>query len=266
MKNFQINTDNMGNFIYSRVSIEPEGAMNKIYQMIENMPPSEYGKETKTVVETFYTEEEIKKPYNNGETEYPITENGVNYGWLYDNVGTKWITVGIEDDIRVESPSYIPDGFLIKLYSLCIDDFENVSLICKWYNENEIECGTVLIKKGIYTEDQKLLSYEQISDPSYGVTGEEPIDELRGWLISQVDDESYTKPSEIKEMTEKDLREMFEDWKNQEKWDNIVDEQENMFYSCEEAIDTEDFNFPVSVIKKIAYVKYVMITDCYPFK
>lgn len=256
----------MSNFIYSRVLIEPKEAMDKICNMIESMPPSEYGKETKTVIQTFYTEEEINKPYNNGENEYPITENGVLYGWLYDNVGTKWISVGIDDDIRIESPSYIPDGFLIKLYSLCINDFENVSITCKWYNENEIECGTALIKNGIYTEDEENLTYEEIGDPAYELTGDELIEDVREWLLSQVNDKSYTKPSDIQKMSEEELRGVFEDWKNQGKWDYISEAQENMFYSCEEAIDTEDFNFPITKVKKIASVKYELIKDCYPFK
>ena len=78
----------MANFIYSRVTIEPSEAMDKICDMIDNMPEAKYGEETKAVVQTFYTEEEINRPYNNGETEYPITETGVMHGWLYDNVGT----------------------------------------------------------------------------------------------------------------------------------------------------------------------------------
>ena len=51
----------MGNFIYSRVTIEPKEAMDKICKMIEDMPESEYGKETKTLVETFYSEEDSEK-------------------------------------------------------------------------------------------------------------------------------------------------------------------------------------------------------------
>lgn len=210
----------MANFIYSRVTIEPSEAMDKICDMIENMPQSEYGKETTTVVKTFYTEEELKKPYNNGETEYPITDTGVNHGWLYDNVGTKWITIGVDEDIRIESPSYIPDGFLIKLYSLCVNDFEDVRITCKWYDEGETECGTSLIWNGIYAEDQYYI------------------------------EEGY-------EDTELD---------NEKKWDDISEKQESMYYSCEEAIETEDFDFPISKVRKVANVKYEMVTDCYPFQ
>ena len=209
----------MGNFIYSRVTIEPSEAMDKICDMIENMPQSEYGKETTTVVKTFYTEEELKKPYNNGETDYPVTDTGVNHGWLYDNVGTKWLTVGVDDDIRIESSSYIPDGFLIKLYSLCVNDFEDVSVTCKWYDEEQTECGTALIWNGIYAEDQYYI------------------------------EEEY-------EDTELD---------NERKWDDISEKQEDIFRDCEEAIETGDFDFPISKVKKIANMKYEMVTDCYPF-
>ena len=69
----------MANFIYSQVTIEPEEAMDKICNMFDNMPNAEYGQETKVIVQTFYTEDELKKPYNNGETEYPITDSGVNH-------------------------------------------------------------------------------------------------------------------------------------------------------------------------------------------
>jgi len=255
----------MANHVFSRVTIEPEEAMDKICSIIENIPNVPYGMETKAIVETFYTEKEISAPYNGGQTENPITESGVNHGWLYDNVGTKWIQVGIDDDIRIESPAYIPDGFLIKLYSLCVNEFDDVRLVCKWYDETETQCGTAVIWKGIYAEDEEYLEDGDISDPAYYVTGDEDLDEVKEWLLSQVSEDSYMKPEEIEEMDEDSLRELFEDWKNQGKWDYISDAQDNMYNSCEEAIDTEDFDFPVSKVKLIAKRKYDMIENCYPF-
>jgi len=234
--------------------------------MIGDMTESEYGKETKTIVETFYTEEELKKPYNNGETEYPITEEGVKHGWLYDNVGTKWITVGIDDDIRIESPSYIPDGFLIKLYSLCINEFENVSLTCKWYDEGTTICGTTFIKDGIYVEDETYLEGDEISDPNYNVTGDEEVDDVKEWLLSQINKNSSIKEGDIESMDEDSLRETFEWWKNENKWDTITDIHDDMFSNCEETIETKGLEFFVAKVKKIANVKYDMIKDCYPFK
>ena len=255
----------MANFIYSQVTIEPEEAMDKICDMIESMPRAEYGKETTQVVKTFYTEEELNRPYNGGETQYPITDSGVMHGWLYDNVGTKWITVGIDDTIRIESPSYISDGFLIKLYSLCVDEFDDVRLTCKWYDETETQCGTAVIWNGVYTEDEENLDDEDISDPAYEPNGEEDIDEVKEWILDQITEDSYMKSEQIEEMDEEELRELFEDWKRQGKWDYISERQESMYYSCEEAIDTEDFEFPISKVKRIANKKFTMIENCYPF-
>jgi hypothetical protein len=255
----------MANFIYSQVTIEPSEAMDKICDIIEAMPRVEYGKETTEVVKAFYTEEELNRPYNNGETQYPITDTGVMHGWLYDNVGTKWITVGIDDTIRIESPSYIPDGFLIKLYSLCVDEFEDVRLTCKWYDESETNFGTAVIWNGVYTEDEEAIESDEIEDAGYEPTGEEDIDEVKDWILGEVTEDSYTKPEEVEAMSEEELREMFEDWKRQGKWDHISDRQESMYYSCEEAIVTEDFQFPISKVKRIANKKYTMIENCYPF-
>jgi hypothetical protein len=255
----------MANFIYSRVTIEPAEAMDKICDMIEAMPAAEYGKETLQVVKTFYTEEELNRPYNNGETQYPITDSGVMHGWLYDNVGTKWISVGIDDDIRIESPSYISDGFLIKLYSLCVDEFEDVKLTCKWYDEFETNIGTAVIWNGVYTEDEESMNSENICDPAYYATGEEDINEIKDWILSETTEDSFTKAEEIEKMNEEELRDIFEQWKNELKWDYISERQESMYYSCEEAIETEDFQFPISKVKKIANKKFSMIENCYPF-
>jgi hypothetical protein len=255
----------MANFIYSRVTIEPAEAMDKICDMIEAMPAAEYGKETTQVVKTFYTEEELNRPYNNGETQYPITDSGVMHGWLYDNVGTKWISVGIDDDIRIESPSYISDGFLIKLYSLCVDDFDDVRLTCKWYDEFETNIGTAVIWNGVYTEDEESMDSENICDPAYYATGEEDINEIKDWILSETTEDSFTKAEEIEKMNEEELRDIFEQWKNELKWDYISERQESMYYSCEEAIETEDFQFPISKVKKIANKKFSMIENCYPF-
>ena len=115
-----------------QVTIEPQEAMDKICDMIESMSRADYGKETKVIVESFYTEEEIKSTYGNGQTEYPITEDGVNHSWLYDHVGSKWLTVGIDDDIRIESAGSTPDGFLIKLYNICSNEFNIKSKLIRY--------------------------------------------------------------------------------------------------------------------------------------
>jgi hypothetical protein len=236
----------MANTIFSKVTIEPQEAMDKICNMIESMPRADYGKETKVIVESFYNEEEINSPYGNDQTEYPITENGVNHNWLYDYVGSKWITVGIDDDIRIESAGSTPDGFLIKLYNICSSEFENVVVDCKWYSESETECGVAKVMNGIYTEDESFLETDEIWDPAYYVEGDEDIEDVKEYLTSQ--NSEYLTEEKVNEMDEDDLRDTFSQWKNEEKWDDISNKWDDMLSSCEEAIDTEDWDFPISKI------------------
>ncbi len=236
----------MANTIYSRVTIEPQEAMDKICNMIENMPQAAYGKETKTIVESFYSEDEIKAPYGDGETEYPITEEGVKHNWLFEHVGSKWVTIGIDDDIRIESASSTPDGFLIKLYNICSKEFDNVVVDCKWCDEGETECGVSKVMNGIYTEDQSFLECDEIWDPGYYVNGDEDIEDIKEYLIDQ--NSEYLTESEIDSMDEDSLRDTFSQWKNEGKWDEISNLWDNMLSSCEEAIETEDWEFPISKI------------------
>jgi len=265
----------MANHVYAQITIEPNEAMDKICNMIESMEESlntgtfiantDFAKHNEAVVKTFYTKEEIEAPYNRGETEYPLTENGVKHGWLYDNVGTKWIQLGIDDTIRTESPGYVPDGLLIKFYSLVAAEFDDVTIEAKWYDESERQCGFTYIYDGFYTEDEEWLKDEEISDPAYEATGEEDIDDVRQWILSEITDESFMTKAEVQEMDEDELRDLFADWKSQGKWNYMTDAQDRMRDSCIEAVDTRDLEFPISKVKQIANRRYKIIEKCYPF-
>ena len=237
----------MANIIYSRVTINPEEAFDYIYNIIENMPNVDYGQETKLIVETFYTEDELKAPYNEGQTEYPITESGVMHGWLYDNVGSKWLMLGLEDDIRIESANYTPEGFLIKMYKMCTEKFEDVELKCQWWDENETHCGVAVIKNNIITQDENFLDSDGMFDPAYNIEGDEDIESVKEYL-KESDSNGYL---DLDVMDEDEIRDVFSDWKNEEKWEAISDGWLNMYSSCEEAIDTEDFEFPITSVKSI---------------
>jgi hypothetical protein len=250
----------MANTIYNNITIEPEEAMDKICEMFDGT-----NGETTSIVKAFYTEEDLKRPYNNGETEYPITDDGVLISWLYDNVGTKWITGGVDDCIKLETANYLPDGFLIKLYQICVTEFEDVKVTCNWYDEYETNCGTAIVRDGVYTEDEETLEEDSINDPAYSVTGEEDFEEVKEWVLSQITEDSYTSKEEMEERDEDDIRDTFEQWKNESKWEFITSAWENMGYSCEEAIDTDDMEFPISKVRRIAKKKFEMIENCYPF-
>ncbi len=230
----------MANTYYTRVTIEPTEAMDKICNMIENMPNSDYGQETKALVQTFYTQEEIQKDGN------PISETGVDHDWLYKNVGCKWVTIGIDDDIRMESASSTPEKFLAKLYNICSEEFEDVSVTAKWWDEGETECGVSVVKMGIYAEDNELIESDGVFDPGYQADGEEDIDDITEYLT-----DNNMSQEELDEMDEDDIRSTFEQWKNEEKWDYISNSWDNMINSCLEAIETEDFEFPIGKVVKI---------------
>ena len=53
------------------------------------------------------------------------------------------VSTTFNDNYRIQSilKNMNPDGFLIKLYSLCVDEFDDVRLTCKWYDETETQCG-----------------------------------------------------------------------------------------------------------------------------
>ena len=250
----------MATTIYNKITIEPQEAMDKICDRFDGIKG-----DTTSIVKEFYTEEDLKRPYNGGETEYPITDKGVLIAWLHDNVGTKWIEGGVDDDIRLETANYLPDGFLIKLYQICVAEFDDVKIVCKWYNEYETQCGTAVVRDGVYTEDEEDLVDETIEDPAYSATGEEDFDLVKEWVLSQITENSYLSKEEILERSEEDIRDTFEQWKNESKWEFIADAWENMRWSCEEAIDTDDMDFPVAKVKRIAKKKFEMIGGCYPF-
>lgn len=248
----------MANFIYSKVTIFPQEAMDKICGLIENIPDLPFGQETKAVVETFYKEElEIDSNI--------ISENKVDHFWVSNNIGTNWINISLEDDyIMVNSPSIIPDGFFVKLYSLCIKEFEDVQIYCKWWDETETQCGVSLTKDGFYTEHEAFMESESIYDTSYFPSGFEDIDLVKDWVNSNLDTDFQHE--DINSMDENNLRDLFSDWKENEKWNTIYKNWGQMYDLCSDAIKNPYAETPILKIKKIATKKFEMIKDCYPFE
>jgi hypothetical protein len=263
----------MSNFIYSRVIIEPQEAMDKILTIVKELPSVPFGQETKRAVESFYDSDDLKR--NIDETEYsdnnydnPIINDTVHHSWLKSHVGTSWINIYFNEDdnnIGIDSPSVIPTGFLIKIYSILIKEFDDVKIYCRWWDETETQCGVALIKDGIYTEDECFFDSEYIHDTSYSPSGFEDINQVINWIGFRLDD---TKPftfEELNHMLEDDVRDIFYDWKIEEKWSTFTNNWNMMISECEKAIDEKDFDPPLTKIKKIAHKKYHMIQDCYPF-
>jgi hypothetical protein len=236
----------MANFIYSKVTIEPEEAMGKVCDMIRKMPNVEFGKETKNVIDTFYPD---------------YSEDTIDFNWLQNNIGTNWINVFLEDDeINMNSPTIIPAGFLIKLYEICIKDFEDVSITCKWWDETETQCGLALVHSGFYTEDEAYLESESIYDPSYQPSGFEDINVVKDWIQTMLQIEDFNS------MSEDDIRDLFENSKIDEKWDTISNNWSQMSQLCDESIKNPHEETPILKLKKIAKMSFEMIPNCYPFE
>ena len=247
----------MANFIYSKVTIQPQEAMDKICGMIQSMPNVPFGQETKTIIQTFYQD------VNESEI---FTNNMVNHDWSQNNIGTHWINVNIEDDyITINSPSIIPDGFFVKLYSLCISDFDDTEIYCQWWDETETQCGVALVKEGMYTEDEVYMDSEEIYDTSYYTSGFEDISLVKDWIKFKLNSESSLKPDDIDTMDEDNLRDLFSDWKEDEKWSTINNNWVNMYQLCNNSIKNPEDESSIIKIKTIAKKKFEMIPDCYPF-
>lgn len=193
----------MSNTVNCRVQIwASDEATDKIYEMVESLPKVEYGLETKAIVEHFYTDSEIMSDGTN-----PISEKGVNITWLNKWVGCKWISVHIDDEIRIES-AHTPNGFIVKLWSIATQIDPECQVICKW--TDEVQVGTILVKNGLCAESYQLLDDDLESDELYDI-------------ISELQDSTNS--------------------------------------SCEEAIDTEDFDFPDVKMYRIANKKWEIVDN-----
>jgi hypothetical protein len=237
----------MANTIYNIITIEPVEAMDKICELLDSQENLGYGKETTAIVKVIYNQNDLKRNlkdrlYKNGTTDNPITDDGVDNGWCFDNIGVKWIMGGVDDDIKIDSANYTPDGLLCKLYELALEvDPLNAEVHCKWYDEFETEFGTSYIKNGIYTE-----TYD---------------DDLEFMSLDEAD--------------------MDCDEYGLIKWDEIIDVWKKQRLLCSEAIgenDDVDFEFQISKVVRIADLdgeydeeketlvgKFVMLENYYPF-
>jgi hypothetical protein len=193
----------MANTVYSTINIwASDRATDKLINMVNSLPKSKSDLETKDIVNHFYSDSEIMSlGYN------PVTETGVDIKWLNKWVGCKWISVRVEDDIKIES-AHIPNGFAIKLWTIAAEIDPDCQLTCNWTDETQ--AGTVYIKNGICAE-----SYVDIE----------------------------------------------EDLESDELWDAITEAQDSRVSSCEEAVDTEDFDFPDVKMYRIANKKWEVVSN-----
>ena len=214
------------NTIYSRITIEPEQAMVKICDIFDSIEG-----DTKSIIKAFYDKEDFDN------------------SWMIDNVGSEFIESEIEADILLQTRDNHPDLFLKKLYNFCKDEFADVKIVCNWFDENEIEIGTLVISNDIHTEDNETLECDSIYDPAYRIEGDEDIEDIKEWLNELVEDYNYE--IDIEDKDDDEIRDLFSEWRNEYKWDYITNSWNNMKAGCDEAIKTKDFSFPIKIVKSM---------------
>jgi hypothetical protein len=117
----------------------------------------------------------------------------------------------------------------------------------------------------MYTEDEIYMDSEDIYDTSYYPSGFEDIIIVKDWVKFKLNPESSLNPDDIDNMDEDDVRDLFSDWKEEEKWITIENNWSTMFKLSQDAIKNPEIETPITKIKTIAKRKYEMIQDCYPF-
>tara|TARA_B110000902_G_C14120912_1_gene518173 strand:+ start:403 stop:984 length:582 start_codon:yes stop_codon:yes gene_type:complete len=86
--------------------------------------------------------------YSNIETD--DSGENVKISWLYDNVGSKWITLSDTTDTgawNIESANYTPEEFWIHIFKLCIEIYPNAIIEVIYEDENYSRVGAFVVKK-----------------------------------------------------------------------------------------------------------------------
>ena len=197
--------------IYSSVFIEPIEAKNTICEIIDFINDKE---NISDVVNILYSKTEFDSK------------------WLKENVGVNDLIIDYDDEsLSLHSENKIPKGLLKRFYKVLSNIHDNVSIVAKCTDIDNTQLNLILIRDGIYTEEELYLN---VSD--------------------YVDNNKSEK--EILEENDVDINgdaDYIESVYNQIVC-NLKYEKMNELYSlmyewCLEAILTKNFDYPISTVE-----------------
>lgn len=197
--------------IYSSVFIEPIEAKNTICEIIDFINDKE---NISDVVNILYSKTEFDSK------------------WLKENVGVNDLIIDYdEESLSLHSENKIPKGLLKRFYKVLSNIHDNVSIVAKCTDIDNTQLNLILIRDGIYTEEELYLN---VSD--------------------YVDNNKSEK--EILEENDVDINgdaDYIESVYNQIVC-NLKYEKMNELYSlmyewCLEAILTKNFDYPISTVE-----------------
>ena len=197
--------------IYSSVFIEPIEAKNTICEIIDFINDKE---NISDVVNILYSKTEFDSK------------------WLKENVGVNDLIIDYdEESLSLHSENKIPKGLLKRFYKVLSNIHGNVSIVAKCTDIDNTQLNLILIRDGIYTEEELYLN---VSD--------------------YVDNNKSEK--EILEENDVDINgdaDYIESVYNQIVC-NLKYEKMNELYSlmyewCLEAILTKNFDYPISTVE-----------------
>lgn len=243
----------MPNSVTSIIIIEPEAAKEKIHSMIHESLSEE--SDLINLIQRFYPDFDESLV---GTTELDQ--------WMFNNLGTSSLSIELDDNLKIETTSWFPDGFLIRLFFSCCDEYDDIKIVCKWKDDSERQCGVAVVSYGFYAEEDTILGSNDIDDVFYYITGEEVIYDVQSWLMMYADKYGDVTKWEVQVLDDDKIRKMFADTKSKLRNSEIEKIWSETYDYCMDAIYLEDYDYLDSRLVKLANKKYDKIEGVYPWK
>ena len=197
--------------IYSSVFIEPIEAKNTICEIIDFINDKE---NISDVVNILYSKTEFDSK------------------WLKENVGVNDLIIDYDDEsLSLHSENKIPKGLLKRFYKVLSNIHDNVSIVAKCTDIDNTQLNLILIRDGIYTEEELYLN---VSDYIDNNKSEKEI--LKENDVDINGDDDY-------------IESVYNQIVCNLKYEKMKELYSLMYEWCLEAILTKNFDYPISTVE-----------------